>query len=172
MTVLVAYRDILVTPDTAMALRELEAQVRRVKITHGCPTDLVSSDSLLLVTGITAPESSALLTGREVGLTGSEAMVLVAEKLGFRRWRQDSDVYHFKGPFRDLEWKSFVCGAQIQVGTWAGDRHMERSVQTKLYLSKHYAGPIDGVVTPDLLRALREAGFSHKSLTEVIPLLG
>lgn len=102
---------------------------------------------------------------------------------GFVPWRrypvvgEADDVFHFFGPWQGLydhllghgrgeaAWPS-VCGAaQSDVGTWEGDRWVERFVQAQLHRLGVHCGPVDGIIGPQTTRAIRALGLKGLRLT-------
>lgn len=106
----------------------------------------------------------------------------LAVPLGFTPWSRypmpgrTDEVFHFLGPWQglydhlcgegrgELAWPSVCAAAQVDVGRWQGDRWLERFVQAQLHRLGHHCGPVDGVVGPRTLAALRSIGLHSGTL--------
>lgn len=89
-------------------------------------------------------------------------------------------VFHYFGPWTslgaslneegraDVAYSSIACAAQLEVGSWRGDRTLERSVQSQLHRLGFPCGPIDGIVGDRTLVALRAAGCGGLSLVDAL----
>lgn len=192
MTKLQSYRQTLITPDTYDALCRLErtlATQKQVLLYEGVSHQNRGDPGPL---GLPSPLSMRA-TGREVYLR-LESQNLAAlwgsvVPLGFVPWdrypvpSQTSHVFHYMGPWArlgdflhgegmgDAVWPSICCAAQIEVGVWAGDRLLERSVQTHLHRLGVHCGPVDGQINPVATSALKALGLGGKTLEQVLPLL-
>ena len=103
---------------------------------------------------------------------------------GFTPWNrypipgQDDDLFHFLGPWKRLHdhicaegrgetaWASMCAAAQVDVGTWGGDRAVERFVQAQLHRLGLHCGPVDGQIGERTLQALQALGVSGSTLDE------
>jgi hypothetical protein len=101
----------------------------------------------------------------------------LAVPLGFLPWSrfpvpgEHSRVFHYLGPWAtvpdllngegqgEMAWPSLCAAAQIDVGTWTGDRLIERTVQTHLHRLGIHCGPIDGSIGAKSLAALKALGL-------------
>ena len=104
--------------------------------------------------------------------------------LGFTPWNRypipgpEDDLFHFLGPWQplfdhlcgegrgELAWPSVCCAAQSDVGTWEGDRKVERFVQAQLHRLGLHCGPVDGIIGERTSQALRALGVVGKTLEE------
>lgn len=183
---LVAYRSASVTPDLAEALRQTEARAAaqpgaRLLLSGPAPSE---------------PSLSLARAGREIRIRlelrpkpldpvvelGFLWGILVP--MGFTPKNRypipgpDDDVFHFFGPWQglldyfcgegrgDLAWPAACCAAQVDVGTWEGERPTERFVQAQLHRLGLHCGPLDGVITDSVTSALRALGITGKTLEE------
>lgn len=144
--------------------------------------------------GLTPP-LSMMPTGREIyleiqKLDGRDSMAelailwSLAIPLGFMPWARypvpgpHSKVFHFLGPWRklvsflhgegrgELAWPSACAAAQIEVGTWGGDRLTECTVQMHLHRLGVHCGPVDGTIGSRTLGSLKALGFAGLPLTD------
>lgn len=101
----------------------------------------------------------------------------IALSLGFMPWNRyplpgpTSMVFHFLGPWRglydhlcgegrgELAWPSMTCAAQVDVGTWGGDKPIERFVQAQLHRLGAHCGPVDGIIGERTLAAIKYLGL-------------
>lgn len=101
----------------------------------------------------------------------------LAVPCGFTPWTRypiagrGDEVFHFMGPWQPLydsllgegrgeaAWPSVCIAAQVDVGRWEGDRHVERFVQAQLHRLGVPCGAVDGIVGPRTLSALRGVGL-------------
>jgi len=108
----------------------------------------------------------------------------LAVPVGFIPWSRyplpgpGDDLFHFFGPWRGLydslcgegrgdeAWTSLCAAAQLDVGRWGGDRETERFTQAQAHRLGMPCGPVDGVVGPRTLDALRALGVKGLTLTE------
>lgn len=184
------YKGMLVTPDTAVALRSLEAQASekgkwRVKY---------------LKTDTTRPNPLSLApAGREIRFvferSGADAQTAlnaawgVAVPLGFTPWlryplvTEGCDVFHFFGLWGDvydrliaegrghLAWPSLCCAAQVDLGVWPGDKEEPRFVQAQLHRMGRNPGPLDGVVGPRTAACIESLGLPRGSFAQVAEFL-
>lgn len=74
------------------------------------------------------------------------------------QWDTLGDFLHGEGR-GDLAWPSMCCAAQVEVGTWAGDQITERTIQMHLHRLGIHCGPVDGVLGPVTLSALKALGL-------------
>jgi hypothetical protein len=117
----------------------------------------------------------------------------LAVPLGFMPWDRypvpspTSHVFHYMGPWStvgdflhgegrgDLAWPSIVCAAQIEVGTWSrglGDNQTtERTVQTHLHRLGIHCGPLDGIIGPATLSAMKALGLTGMEISRVAEVL-
>jgi hypothetical protein len=109
----------------------------------------------------------------------------LAVPLGFIPWvryphpNTADTVFHFFGPWRrlhdhlcsegrgELAWPSVACAAQVDIGTWEGDRITERFVQAQLHRLGAPCGPIDGIIGDRTTLAFRSLGFQGMTLEEL-----
>lgn len=109
---------------------------------------------------------------------------------GFTPWLRypvlgdGDDIFHFLGPWQplydhlcgegrgELAWVSVCCAAQSDVGTWEGDRRVERFVQAQLHRLGLHCGPVDGFIGERTAMALRSLGMTGLSLEEMAVALG
>jgi hypothetical protein len=112
-----------------------------------------------------------------------------AVPLGFTPWNRypvpgpEDDLFHFIGPWQplfdhlcgegrgELAWSSVCCAAQSDVGSWEGDRRVERFVQTQLHRLGLHCGPVDGIVGDRTTMALNALGVRGKTLDETAGVL-
>lgn len=85
-------------------------------------------------------------------------------------------VFYYLGPWHlvnerllaegrgHLAWPSVCAAAQVDVGTWKGDREQIRMVQAQLHRIGYNPGPVDGLLSPQTLAALEAAGLKNKPL--------
>jgi len=146
-----------------------------------------------------APDRSMRPTGREVylqvvseHLNKQEALNLLWAKavpLGFMPWNRypttgpGATCFHYFGKWKQIleflhgngegehAWSSACCAAQLEVGTWEGDRPVEREVQALLTLVGFPCGPIDGVIGPRTATSLKAMGLLGKTMVECLPAL-
>jgi len=109
--------------------------------------------------------------------------------LGFTPWNRypvagpDDDLFHYLGPWQalfdhlcgegrgELAWPSVCCAAQSDVGTWEGDRRVERFVQAQLHRLGLHCGPVDGLIGDRTTLALNALGVRGKTLEETAEVL-
>lgn len=184
---LVAYQSATVAPDVAEALRLAETRAAGVRLHIKGP-----------IRGTLPPHLSLIPAGREVRikLTPKITDPLALGRLwgllvplGFTPKNRyplpgaDDDVYHFFGPWQGLfdhlcgegrgefAWPSVCCAAQVDVGTWEGDRTIDRFVQAQLHRLGLHCGPVDGVITDRVTGALRALAVIGKTMEETAHLL-
>jgi len=189
---LINYRGVLLTADTAAALRLLE----EVAVEKGkWALKILGPEPS---TNMKAP-GSLIPAGREVHVEfrrsdvedpqdALNALWGCAVPLGFtprlRHLHLNGDpnqarVFHFFGPWQSLydrllaegrghlAWPSLCCAAQVDTGTWTGDRETERFVQAQLHRIGRNAGPLDGQVGPRTAEAMESLEIERKSLALV-----
>lgn len=81
-------------------------------------------------------------------------------------WAMLVDALHAEGQ-GEHAWPSLCAAAQVDAGTWGGDKPVERFVQAQLHRLGVSCGRVDGVVGGRTLAALKSLGLGGKSLTEV-----
>lgn len=114
-----------------------------------------------------------------------EALWGLVVPLGFMPWNRyplvgnGDDVYHFFGPWRGLydhlcsegrgeaAWPSLACAAQVDVGTWEGDRSVERFVQAQLHRLGAHCGIVDGIIGERTQAAIQYLGVGGAPLKEL-----
>lgn len=112
-----------------------------------------------------------------------------AVPLGFTPWNRypvpgpEDDLFHYLGPWQtlfdhlcsegrgELAWPSVCCAAQCDVGTWEGDKRVERFVQSQLHRLGLHCGPVDGVIGERTQGALNALGITGKTLEEIAEVL-
>ena len=191
-TPLVACRSAVVTPDLIKGLRALEMRVaaieRGLKLTFaGVKRAEVGTDP-----GPTKlpPALSLRPAGREVvlGFDSEEGLATLwgaAIPCGFVPFDRypvpgpTAGVFHFLGPWQrlfdsllgegrgEVAWESVCTAAQVDVGTWQGDRPIERYVQAQLHRLGFPCGPVDGVINDRTLSSMRALGLMGMTLTGV-----
>jgi len=182
---LMVYKSLVVAPDVADALRELEARASKA----GWRVRLVGAG------GPGASPISLLPAGREVwfvfekdNATPEESLHAawgIAVPLGFTPKLRDPlvepgyMVYRYFGPWQalygkmlaegrgHLAWSSVCCAAQVDAGVWAGDKEESRFVQAQLHRMGRNAGPIDGVIGQRTAAAIESLALPRASLTIV-----
>jgi hypothetical protein len=190
------YRRTVVAPDTYQGLCSLEQSLKKLGKTliyEGVSLKQASWEGVQEdpgPLGFLSPEVSMRPTGREVYLRRQDgdpsALWGAAVPLGFVPWDRypvpspTSHVFHYVGVWAQLGgylqgeglgdwvWPSLCCAAQIEVGTWAGPRLVERSIQTHLHRLGIHCGPINGEITPRVTNAIRALGLSQKTQVEVV----
>lgn len=177
-----AYRGLL-TADTVGAVQRLERMT--VERFPGVRLHVVVPPA-----GVWSPLSMRP-TGREVHLRLAlpenqvEALWSVALPCGFIPWMRHpvadpngDSIFHFLGstwqPLYDsflaegsgeIVWHSLCAAAQVDVGTWGGDRTVERFVQAQLHRLGVHCGPVDGLVGERTQGALAALGLKSADLT-------
>lgn len=192
-TNLVAYRRAVVTPDTAEALRHVELNAAKRKGPHISFKGVQRRDANWRGAG-DAPHLSMTPTGRQVRLkmhlptnrAEDEIALLwgIAVPLGFTPWNRypipgdNDDLFHYLGPWQmlfdhlcgegrgEVAWSSVCCAAQCDVGTWEGDRRVERFVQSQLHRLGLHCGPVDGVIGERTTLALQALAVTGMTLDE------
>jgi len=142
-----------------------------------------------------SPWKSMRPTGREVYLRIESPKMVpdhklavlwsIAVPLGFVPWDRypvpspTSHVFHYLGPWStvgdflhgegrgDLAWPSMVCAAQVEVGTWGGNQITERTVQMHLHRLGIHCGPVDGVIGPVTIAAMKALGMGGMEISRV-----
>lgn len=180
------YKGLLVTPDMAEALHQLEV--------------LASDNGKWRVRFLSPPSvpysgTSLAPAGREVRLVfekdGADQLASLhaawghAVPLGFTPKLRDPlleegyEVFHYFGPWRPLygkmlaegrghlAWPSVCCAAQVDAGAWEGDKEEARFVQAQLHRLGRNCGSLDGVVGPRTAAALESLALPRGSLTSV-----
>lgn len=117
--------------------------------------------------------------------TEVETLWSLAIPLGFVPWTRyplpghGDDLFHCLGPWQmlydslcgegrgELAWPSVCAAAQVDVGRWEADRHLERFVQAQVHRLGIPVGPIDGIVTERLQEAIRALGLGGLALKDV-----
>ena len=179
------YKGLIVTADTAEALRLLENRANdngRWKIKY--TPQVASSDPL-----------SLLPAGREVQLAfekpgvspqdalnaawGCAVTLGFTPKLRYPLVEPGSMVFHFFGPWQGLyglllaegrghlAWPSVCCAAQCDVGEWKGDREEARFIQAQLHRMGRNCGPIDGVIGQRTAAAIESMALPRGTLVQV-----
>lgn len=110
--------------------------------------------------------------------------------LGFTPWDRHpvvtltSNVFHYLGPWHlvydhligegrgEAAWPSVCTAAQLDVGTWGGDKLTERFVQAQLHRIGLNPGPIDGQLRERTESTIRAAGLSGIELKDAAKQLG
>lgn len=113
----------------------------------------------------------------------------LAIPLGFVAWDRypvESDtasVFHYFGPWvhlydhllsegrGEVMWPSMCAAAQLDVGTWNGNRQTERFVQAQLHRIGLNPGPVDGIIAERTTATLQAAGLHSHSLKDVAGIL-
>jgi len=192
---LTSHRGTLIAPDLVEPLRRLEvaaAERGGLKVEYLHP----ASSSL---NPLSLPEELSLRTaGREIYLrlldekeeNRLDLLWEIAVPLGFVPWLRFpvrsgglERVFHYPGPWAILvdslhaegrgetAWPSLCAAAQVHVGVWRGNKPTERLVQAHLHRIGVSCGPVDGVVGPRTLAALKSIGLAGKTLEELPSLL-
>lgn len=109
----------------------------------------------------------------------------LAVPIGFVPWNRyptfgdTSFVFHYPGfwqPMMDAlmgmgrgeeAWPSFCAAAQCDVGTWEGNREIERFVQAQLHRIGYNCGPVDGIIGNSTEAALRGSGYFGLPLVDL-----
>jgi len=88
-------------------------------------------------------------------------------------------VFHFPGPWVGLmdhllgagrgeaAWPGFCTAAQVEAGTWEGERALEREVQSLLHRVGQNCGAIDGIIANNTLGCLKALGISGQPLSQI-----
>ena len=96
---------------------------------------------------------------------------------------ESDHVFHLLGPWQviydrllsegrgDLAWPSVCIAAQCDVGTWKGDKVVERSVQAHLHRVGTNPGALDGIIGPKTLSAIKAASLDGMPLEKVLAAL-
>jgi len=85
-------------------------------------------------------------------------------------WDTVGDFLHGEGR-GDHAWPSMVCAAQIEVGTWGGNRITERTVQMHLHRLGIHCGPIDGNIGSVTIAAMKAMGLGGVEVSRVVEAL-
>lgn len=92
-------------------------------------------------------------------------------------------LFHNVGPWKPLmdrllaegrghlAWPSVCAAAQVDSGTWNGDKTTERFIQAQLHRIGHNVGPVDGVIGPRTAQAIESYGLAGTSLSRVASVL-
>jgi len=83
----------------------------------------------------------------------------------FGPWSQITDFLHGEGR-GEQAWPSVCTAAQLEVGTWGGNRLTERTIQANLHRLGVHCGPVDGIIGERTLQAMRSLGLGGSSLLE------
>ena len=86
-------------------------------------------------------------------------------------WAMLVDALHAEGQ-GEQAWPSLCAAAQVDAGTWGGDKPVERFVQAQLHRLGVSCGRVDGIVGGRTLAALKSLGLGGKALSEVAEKLG
>lgn len=125
--------------------------------------------------------------GEEVTRRERQLAVLwgLAVPLGFVPWNRyplvgiTDALFFYPGPWHPLMdslmgqgrgeevWPSFCAAAQVDVGSWEGNRPVERFVQAQLHRLGYHCGPIDGIIGNATEAAMRGSGYYGHPLTEL-----
>lgn len=179
------YKGLIVTADTAEALRSLENRANeqgkwRVKYV---PQTAKPDPLSLLPAG-----REVHLLFEKVGATAQDALNAAwgcavplgfSPKLRYPLVEPGSMVFHFFGPWQGLyglllaegrghlAWPSVCCAAQCDVGEWKGDKEEPRFVQSQLHRIGRNCGPIDGVIGPRTAAAIESLAVPRGTLVQV-----
>lgn len=120
------------------------------------------------------------LKSREIALLWT-----ICVPLGFVGWDRypvvsdTQTVFHYLGPWGrlydhligegrgDAAWPSVCAAAQLDIGTWEGDRPIERFVQAQLHRIGLNPGPIDGQIRTRTLEAIRTTGLDTLPMDQI-----
>lgn len=179
------YKGLMVTADTAEALRLLESRANdngrwRVKY-----IPLIAKPDILSL----APAGREVqILFEKVGATAEEALNALwgcavplgfAPKLRYPLLEAGSTVFHFFGPWQGLygrllaegrghlAWPSVCCAAQCDVGEWSGDKEEARFVQAQLHRLGRNCGPLDGVIGPRTAAAIESLALPRGTMVQV-----
>jgi hypothetical protein len=121
-----------------------------------------------------------------LGSAQVEALWGLAVPLGFMPWQRyplvgsQSKVFHYLGPWASVidslhgegrgeaAWPSACAAAQIDVGTWEGDRAHNIGVQAHLHRLGIPCGPVDGNINQRTLGCLKALGFGGQPMEDVL----
>jgi peptidoglycan hydrolase-like protein with peptidoglycan-binding domain len=179
------HKGMMVAPDVATALRSLETAANQGgwRVRYVKPEPEPYSAVSLLPAG-----REIQLTLEKDGSSDLEALYATwgtAVPLGFTPklrvplLEPGHLVFHFFGPWQGLygkllaegrghlAWPSVCCAAQVDVGTWVGDKEEPRFVQAQLHRMGRNCGPIDGVVGQRTAAAIESLSLPRGSLTLV-----
>jgi len=96
----------------------------------------------------------------------------------------EDDVFHYFGPWQGLydhlcsegrgeeAWPSVCAAAQADIGTWEGDRGVERFVQAQLHRLGLHCGPVDGIIGESTQKALAALAMKGQTLEQLADTLG
>lgn len=179
------YKGLIVTADTAEALRLLENKANengrwRVKLV---PSTLKADPLSLLPAGrevnFLFEKAGASAQDALNAAWGCAVPLGFTPKLRYPLMEPGSTVFHFFGPWQGLygrllaegrghlAWPSVCCAAQVDVGEWTGDKEEVRFVQAQLHRLGRNCGPIDGVVGPRTAAAMESLSLPRGSLAQV-----
>lgn len=132
---------------------------------------------------------SALYTGREFHIqidAPIESLWSVAIPLGFIPWNRypvqddNAHIFHYYGKWAPLidflhsegmgewAWSSFCCASLLEIGSWEGDKPIERAIQMHLHRLGIHCGPIDGIIGERTLQSLKTLGLSELRNQEIL----
>ena len=195
---LISYRGVLVTQDTAAALKKLEEKASeggwRFHLVGPAPDSIEDSHK----------DRSLAWAGREVHITldrsdkvyepqtAVNALWAYAVPLGFTPYRRYPDfrgsnadkVFHYLGHWQHLHDRmlaegrghlampSVCAAAQAAVDRWEGEHPTAVFLQGQLHRLGRNCGPVDGVIGPRTLAAIESLGIDTKEKGLSIPEIG
>ena len=187
--ILISFRGLLLTKDTAHAVEALEARAAelnwKVRLLGPTPGSQDGNPMSLIPAG--REIHMALEQGDSSKQVSLNAMWGCAVPLGFTpRGRYpladdpDANIFHYFGPWRALHdrllsegrghlaWPSVCCAAQCDVGQWRGGKETERLLQAQLHRVGRNCGPIDGIIGPRTATAIQSLGLGQVSLKDLL----
>jgi hypothetical protein len=189
-TKLIEYQGSLLTEDTIQAVLKLISKAFVWEVNLIGPGDwerqplAMAGREVSIVLQSPGANDPRSLNDRQQALNAAWGYMV---PLGFTPWLrypvsgEDGEFrYHFLGPWKiiyerliaegrgHLAWPSMCCAAQCDVGTWTGDKTLERSIQAQLHRVGFNAGPIDGVIGPTTTAALNAAGLIGVKLKDAL----
>jgi hypothetical protein len=176
---------LIVTGDTFEALDRLEARAKEHEaILDIRPLDLKGPRHLSLVPAGRLFKISFykgdVQEGRRIAFVWSLA---IPER--FTPWDRNpvpsetQGVFSYLGPWEilyerlvaegrgDVAWLSVCVAAQCDAGVWEGDRPVERFVQAQLHRVGQNCGPLDGIIGPRTVAAIKALGLEGLKLEEL-----
>lgn len=187
---LISYQGVLLTPDTAHAVKALTIQAAANQWTVQVVGPVAGSQS--------GNPLSLVSAGREVHLRLERAGVADPQQIlnatwgyavpgGFTPWlrypiagQTEEAIFHYFGPWKyvydrliaegrgHLAWPSVCAAAQCDVGAWAGDRVQERFLQAQLHRLGQNCGPVDGVLGSRTTESLEALGLVRLGLPQLL----
>ena len=179
------YKNLVVTADTAEALRLLENRANdqgrwRVKFLPNSPTtptdmQLAGREVRLVFERDGKPDPQDALNAA----WGLAIPLGFTPKLRYPLLEDGHETFHYFGPWQSLygcllaegrghlAWPSVCAAALVDVGAWTGDKEEVRFVQAQLHRVGRNCGPIDGVVGPRTAAAIESLALPRGSLTLV-----